>query len=381
MVTPCFPPSKGGIETAVYQLSMRLTERGHDVHVVTTRRGISRKYNEEMHNGFKVSRCDERYFGGEVPFNPEIVRYITNIDKGTIVHIHGMTPGVSDFALAVKLLRRENPFVLTYHCDPVFEPFPALSTAYCRYVRWIVGLADRIVATSWDYATTSPVIRPFIEKVTIIPWGVDSTYFTPNGVDEQPNKQILFVGQLKRYKGLTTLIDALKLILANNNNVQLTIVGFGPLWQTLKDYAGEIGVADHIIFTGTISDEALLRYYAKCDVCVLPSLNRREAFGLVLFEAMSSGKPVIASNIPGVRSIIPTDCGFLVPPGDSESLATALNRILFNNGLAKKMGLNARSYIERNHNWERVVECYEQVYKEVSNSLQGEVEVSHSMLT
>ena len=122
---------------------------------------------------------------------------------------------------------------------------------------------------------------------------------------------------------------------------------------------------NRIVFVGPISDYWLPAYYAATDVVVLPSTSRLEAFGIVGLEGMASGKPLILSDIPGVRDVISSEEGFIVEPLDPEELAEALEKVWNYPEMAKQMGKRGRKRVEKLFSWGKVAKDVEKIFVEV----------------
>ena len=150
---------------------------------------------------------------------------------------------------------------------------------------------------------------------------------------------ILFVGNIIKRKNVDLLLEAKKQM---NTKANLVVVGDGPLLEQLKTKAEKEyfdGNLDNVYFTGSRTDvEDII---PSCDLLVLPSFT--ESFGLVLIEALACGKPVIGSNVGGIKEIITEDVGLLIDPNDSTDLANAIDRILTDNDLMEKFKSNARN--------------------------------------
>ncbi len=142
--------------------------------------------------------------------------------------------------------------------------------------------------------------------------------------EEKKDTQVtfLFVGRLVYYKGCRELLEAF----CNVQNARLIMVGSGIMEKELKELTVSLRIEDRVLFPGNVSDEKLERYFAECDVFVLPSIARSEAFGLVQIEAMSYGKPVINTNLPsGVPYVsIHKETGLTVEPENPKELAEAM---------------------------------------------------------
>jgi phosphatidylinositol alpha-1,6-mannosyltransferase len=171
-----------------------------------------------------------------------------------------------------------------------------------------------------------------------------------------------------RYKGVDTLIEALPEIRRRVPGVRAMIVGGGELLVELKARARQLGVAGTVVFAGSVQNDRLPEYYAASDVFVLPSVpGGPENSPLVLFEAMASGKPVVASHLPGVCEIVrDEETGLLVPPGQPDELAAAVIRLLTQDSFRSQAGLNGRSVAER-YSWDDCAARMEEVYAELTN--------------
>jgi glycosyltransferase involved in cell wall biosynthesis len=134
----------------------------------------------------------------------------------------------------------------------------------------------------------------------------------------------------------------------------LFLVGDGDLRPQYEELARELGLGDKVKFLGRVNDEEKERLYRNCIFFVLPSINSGEAFGLVLTEAMAAGKAVIASNLPGVRTVCQNGInGLLVEPGDANDLVEKMGGVLENDEMRRKFGEAGRKMVEEKFNWER----------------------------
>ncbi len=216
-----------------------------------------------------------------------------------------------------------------------------------RLTRILLTRAKAIISVSrWVDRKIEKYIPGEVSRYIIYP-GVDTNRFSPETSSNlgqvelkiKNKKVILFVGRLVRIKGIITLIEAIAQI--NLKDVVLLICGEGELLQKLRLMINDLGLNDKVIFVGKVSNDVLPKYYAISDVCVIPSLF--ESLGMVALEAMSMGKPVIASNVGGLPEIIEhNNNGLLVEPGDSSSLAESITKVLSDKNLADRLGLNAR---------------------------------------
>ena len=214
------------------------------------------------------------------------------------------------------------------------------------------------------------------DKFVEVPNGVDSEHFRPMPKDEsvlakhdltKDNKVIIFVGGLDRahyFKGIFYLIEAFKLIEQKMPEARLLIVGEGDMVPEYKNLASQLQIGNKVIFPGGVGHDELPKYYNLADVEVLPSTDKSEAFGIVLVEAMACGKPVVASNLAGVRSVVDEgENGYLSKPKDVEDLASKLYKLLADNELARKMGENGRQKAVAQYDWQVVNNKIDEIYQ------------------
>ena len=143
------------------------------------------------------------------------------------------------------------------------------------------------------------------------------------------------------------------------------VVGGGELLDFYQKTASRLGVSDHVIFAGHVADEMLPQYYAACDLLVLPSKNESEGYGLVLLEAMASGKPVVASRVGGIGGVVSNgENGMLVQPNDAVALSNAVCYLANDPETRRRIGGNGRVFAEL-HDWELVTERIERLYREI----------------
>jgi len=177
--------------------------------------------------------------------------------------------------------------------------------------------------------------------------------------DIRGKKVVLFVGRLVPYKGVEYLLAAFNIL--KTGEAALVIVGEGPLDGELKEKAASLGLKN-VVFAGAVPGEDLPGYYAACDVFVLPSVTRQEAFGLVLAEAMACGKPVISTNFSGMPYVV-GDGGLLVAPKDPEALSGALDKVLGDDRLAYHLSTKGLSRVGELFSRDVVCAKIEEIYK------------------
>jgi glycosyltransferase involved in cell wall biosynthesis len=184
------------------------------------------------------------------------------------------------------------------------------------------------------------------------------------------DKLILFVGNLSpggQYKGVDVLIRAISIICKDLRNVKLLVVGGGELIKSYSELSASLGITENVIFAGPVDNSVVKYYYAASQIFALPSISGPENAPLVVFEAMASGKPVVATSLPGVVDIVVNnETGILVPPGDERALANTLYQLLMDDESLNRFGLNGRKVAEK-YTWKNCAQEMKKIYMESYN--------------
>lgn len=260
-----------------------------------------------------------------------------------IVHIHLPNPTA---VLAYLVSNHSGRLVFTYHSDIIRQKVlsaliqPMLDIAFRR--------ARAIIATSPNYIEHSPVLRRFRDRCRVVPLGIDlpSFHHADCAAVDRIRRQygpnlLLSVGRHVYYKGFEYLVRAMQ-----HAPGKLLLIGNGPLRPQLESLIAALNLTDRVVLLGEVGD--LLPYYHACDVFILPSIARSEAFGIVQMEAMACGKPVINTDLPsGVPFVSPAGVtGLCVPPADAARLAEAIRTLIGDPGLRSRLGAQARLRVE-----------------------------------
>jgi len=199
----------------------------------------------------------------------------------------------------------------------------------------------------------------------VIPPGVETEIFKYASPVKKDHFEIMTAGYLLKRKGVQYLIEAMPLILREFKDVRLRIVGDGPFKGELMRLVKKLSLDDKVRFEGLVPRNELAKYYASCDVYVQPSLS--ETFPSTIREAMSVGRPVIATKVGFVEEhIIDSVNGFLVPRGDVEGIASKVLLLLSDEDLRLKMGVKAREYAERNFDWDKIATMWYSTYSKLT---------------
>ena len=373
IVTAHFFPSIGGVQTSILELARRLVKKGLEVEIHAS--NMASAPQVEDLEGITVIRHTMLFRMLRATVNPAIPVGIMKRKDADIIHVVSTYPTISDLGLFLARISRK-PVVLAHHFDG--EGYGLLGCIFQKvylplFAKWVNWFATIAVSSTRSYADTSPVLGRIRKPLVVIPNGVDLQRFNPSldgregrrrfNISEEA-RVLLFVGRLVPCKGLEYLIESVSKVLDEHKDVVLMIVGEGELKRELMALTRRMGLEKNVVFTGQVDGSMLPLCYAASDIFVLPSVSRLEAFGIVLIEAMASGKPVISTTIPGAREVvIPGETGLIVPPGDSESLANAMATLLRNDKLRYEMGCRARSLAERKYDWTDVANQYLRVYE------------------
>ncbi|MDD4902546.1 MAG: glycosyltransferase family 4 protein [Patescibacteria group bacterium] len=377
-----YPPYKGGIGTSALETARVLSSAHHEVKTFTI------NYKSPLERGGSAPGGDGVcYSGGQGEvirlkafpkignggFLPQLFWRLQNFD---LVFLHYPFFGAAEIVWLLKKFVWHNKTRLVVH----FHMEPEFSSPLLKILSWPSRLimpslfkqADLIVCASRDYAEANmprEIWAASQDKIKEIPFSVDAERFKPAAPPEsaspylEPEEKenifkILFVGGLDKahyFKGIDILLDALSLLDKDRENWQMEIVGGGDCQTQYENRARELGLSDKVIFAGLVSDEELPKKYQAADCFVLPSVNKGEAFGIVLLEAMASGLPVIASNLPGVRQVfINGQEGMLVRPGNAYDLKGKMEFLMENSERRVEMGRAARKLAEEKYSLEKI---------------------------
>jgi glycosyltransferase involved in cell wall biosynthesis len=340
-----YRPHTSGLTIYVERLSRALAGRGHEVTVLTSRFD-PRLPREERADGVRVRRVPVLFRiskGVVMPtFGLAATRQVLDHD---VIHLHLPQLDAAGVALRGRLLKR--PTVITYHCDLQLPAGPVNRLASAAV--WLMNhlaarLAHRIVTYTDDFAFHSPYLDSYRSKVEVIPPPVE----LPTPSDEEveafaarhnPDERRPVIGMAARLaseKGVEVLLKALPAIARDHPQALVLFAG------QHRDVLGEEAYRRRIDptlrtltaegrwrFLGVLSPAEMAAFYRLIDVLAVPSLNSTESFGLVQVEAMMSGVPVVASNLPGVRQPVrTTGMGLIAEVGSGTGLAAALSRVL-----------------------------------------------------
>lgn len=346
-----YPPAMGGIESVTESLARGAAAAGHQVTVVCFQK--DEVAGQLPADEGRVLRAPIDSSRASQPLGWLYLRWALREGRAAqIVHLHA--PNMLAM-LAGVLVGRGPKLVVHWHSDVVNK----------GWLGWLVRplevallrRADCIVCTSQAYADASLPLRSFNHKISVVPIGVPDARATtqepeatglPAALHErlQGRRLVLAVGRLVPYKGFDVLVAAAAQLAPD---ALVVIVGTGPLRAEIGACIENAGVTDKVLMAGRQSDGVLRALFQRAELFCLPSVERSEAFGVVLIEAMSHGLPVVTTMIPG--SGVPWVnedgvSGLNVPVGDPTALAAACNQILASDVLRAQLAHGARHRFE-----------------------------------
>ena len=355
-----YPPYRGGMESFLAALCRGLVERGVECEAIVAADGDHPSVDVDA--GVRVRRLRSLGTFRSMPVCPVALRALRGL-RADIINLHHPNP-MAD--ISYLLSRPQAHLVVTYHSDIISQSW--LRLLHAPLLHKILAKADAIVATSEHYVDSSPVLQRYRRKIRIIPLGFDPPAFEMGEFWDNPKRnepRYLFVGRLVPYKGVLVMLEALRYVPGN-----LWIAGTGPLEGRLRTLVRENNLQDRVEFLGDISEREKFFRLAACDALILPSLNRAEAFGIVLLEAMAMGRPVVVSDLPtGVRLLVQDGItGFRFPPGEAQALARVLRHLADNPAQAKRLGKSGQQLVRAEYFTARMVKRYLDLYNELLTS-------------
>ena len=296
---------------------------------------------------------------------PSMVTRLRRIAKDyDIIHIHHPDPMA---AMALRLSGYKGKVVLHWHSDILSQK--ALLRFYLPIQNWLIKRADTIVGTTPVYLAESPYLQGVQEKCRCIPIGIEPVISDSAREQEIRNeysgRRIIFsLGRLVEYKGYRYLIEAAKYL---DDSFMILIGGGGPLRESLQREIDELGVGRRVKLLGMVPQEDLASYYGACELFCMSSVMKTEAFGIVQIEAMSAGRPVVATKIPesGVSWVNEDGVsGINVAPRDSKAIAKAILTITDNEATWKKFSAGAAKRFAENFTKEKMISRCLNIYAE-----------------
>ena len=365
IISDIYYPCPSGIASHVHYLARSLRESGHEVRILTTRFGPDEADTADVTRLGRALPIRSNGSVFRVAFDwklPVLVRNYLRAEKFDLLWLMAIVPfNLSFWALHYSKALNIARFVSTGLGSRAAGASVVRSYSR-RHLKTIHGL--NVPSRS----ALNNVSRYLPGNYRIIPDAVDTDRFNPGVTPASgfsvSGKKVLFIGRFEPRKGLPELLAAFPLVRQAVPDAVLLVAGTGPLEHQSRRLARELGIADAVEFLGYVTDERLPSLYAACDVYCSPALGG-ESFGIVLLEAMATGKAVVASSISGYRQVVDDGRnGLLFSPDDPAGLARAIIRVLTDAALRKRLEENARQHALE-YSWPVVVRQVESLCEEV----------------
>ena len=338
VLTPDFPPARGGIQTLVHRVASALD--AFEVRVLTLGHPGAERFDAESGlSTRRVSKDGARATKRNVELNAAAMREAVAFRPELTLSAHIVT---SPAAAAIR--RVQGASTVQYFYAKEIPRRPRLSAFAARH-------ADAVISISSYTSALLVTLGVPPERISLIPPGVDwpaARSEGPDGGSVQPADRPTFVTIARladRYKGHDVLVRALEVVRGRVPDVQWIVIGDGPLRAELEALARASGVADCARFLGEVSDEERDSWLRRADLLAMPSRlpgtgAAGEGFGIVYLEAAAFGKPVVAGNVGGaIDAVLDGVTGLLVEPTDPVAVAEAITRLLLDRQLARTLGM------------------------------------------
>jgi phosphatidyl-myo-inositol dimannoside synthase len=350
VITPDFPPARGGIQVHTHRLVAGLT--GFERRTVTLDCEGAHAFDSASGLRIRRVRADRRLGAGRnVVLNAAALVEALGFRPDVTLSLHIVA---SPAAAVIGAALRARTVQYFYANEIAGKP---------RLASFAARRADVVVSIS-SYTTgllASVGVSP--ARVELIPPGVDLPSDPTPRAAERPT--VLTIARLRdRYKGHDVLVEALGSIRQQVPDVEWVVIGDGPLRPELEELARSHGIADCVRFLGTVSDEQRNSWLQKADVVAMPSRLpggdlAGEGFGMVYLEAAAYGKPVVAGNVAGaVDAVSDGETGLLVDPTDAHAVGEAVTRLLLDRELARRLGAAGAERAQR-YAWPVIVKRVE----------------------
>jgi len=369
MATPCYYPAKGGTETVVRNLTIRLNKKGVHTDVMTF--NMNKKWNAKWQgktekidgitvyripalNWMPISHSDRVTLG--VNLIPARFRYI--IKNYDIIHFHELELSFPLFSLTVR-----KPKIIHSHGVHI-----ELLKRYYLNKFLLKHLANYYISITKKMREGLIKIGFPSDKVIYLPNGVDTSLFQPKG--EKEDNLLLFVGRITAGKGLHVLLNALRYL---KTSVRLVVIG--PADWNKKYYYNILNLMKkekqrtqhEITYLGALDHKEIVRWYQIASIFILPSFA--EGFPVTVLEALSCETPVIATSVGGIPEVIKNyENGIFVPKNDPVKLAEKIEFLLENKDLRTRFGRRGRELVARNFSLEAVTSKLCRIYKQILDS-------------
>ncbi len=374
--TDAYLPGVDGVVSSILTFRDELSRRGHTVYIFASsvqKHAKTADKNTFLYSGLKFKPYPQ-YNIALFPFNS-----VLKINELGIDIIHAQTPMVMGFAgfLSARMLRK--PFVSSFHTLVTNERivntyYPKnkhirklAKSSMKRYIEFFYKNSDAVIVPS--PSVCNMLMKLGIKNISTIPNCIDTKVFNPKvsgmGFREaigfgSSEKIILYQGRLSREKNIEVLLRAARILMKKDRGIRLVIGGTGPAEHHYKILATKLGIIGNTRFLGFVDQKMLPKVYAAADVFCLPSTF--ETQGIVLLEAMASGKPVVGADYLAIKNLISNGSnGEKFRPGDYTDCARKIEKVLNNTGRYKQNAISVAAEYSKEKVAEKLIDVYKRV--------------------
>ncbi len=368
IVSEYYYPLLGGITENVHHTALGLAARGHDVTIVTS--GVNNGHvngNDRCREATRVRRIGRSF---RIPSNGSIARGTIGLhlwrdlrgfflaEGFDIVHAHSpLVFTLPPMAVIAAPCRSIGTFHTYFERSRVYERFHAiLQKEFLDRLDAVTAVSQSCVDSLSRYFT--------LRDPRIIPNGIDVNVFRPDAPRlekfDRSRLTLLFLGRFERRNGFPLMLEAFKRVREARDDVRLVVVGDGGLRAQYERMVPQ-GLRPDVHFEGFVLSQRPA-YYATCDIFCSPI--SKASFGITLLEAMAAGRPIVATDNVGYRTLLDGEEAVLVPGGHADAFATALLDLLADPGRREAMGQAGREK-SFTFSWDTVVEQTLDLYSEV----------------
>lgn len=376
IVSPYFPPSTGGVQNYVYNISKGLMkDYSYEVVVITSNHQNSSEYKEEILDGMKVYRLPRQFKISNTPINfkwKKQIKKIIKTEKPNIINAHTPVPFIADVACKVAY-KLNIPFVLTYHAGSLYKKgfsiFNVLIYLYkLIFEKKMFDKSSKILPVS-DYVKIQFTDK-IQKKSEIIYNAIKNSEIKKVNNSINFKKNILFLGSLNKahdLKGLSQIINAIKVYINNvDNNIKLSILGDGDYKNHYQELVNNLGLEKHVLFYGAKFGKEKEKIINKSKIIITYPDGPYDAFPTVFLEAWANNLPIIAANIGCAPYLIKNkEDGFLVEPNNPKKLAEGIYKLLRDKHLQYRLIKNGNKKVRENFTWNISTKKMDEVIREI----------------
>jgi rhamnosyl/mannosyltransferase len=353
------------MEYCIKAISERLASKGYQVEIFTSNIAHKKTSNKSIRN-LSVHYLKAFEFA-HTPVIPSLFFKLLMLPKNFIIHVHISQPFVPEIVWIISKIRNI-PYTAHIHSD--IGPSGILGFLLPLYkkvfLKPVLLSASKIIVPTTDYVNLiSNKYNISLNKICVVPYGIDHTNFYKSSINMHKPARLLFVGRLQIQKNLPLLVKSFYYLINHTKlDVELNIVGDGEDRDKICKLINTLGLTDRIHLQGKLQGKNLYKMYSCSDIFVLTSSY--ESFGIVLIEAMASGLQIVVSNIPSVRNVVINEKTGLLSESSEKDFAMNITRILTNSSFRKKLIANGLKEVKK-YNWDNIVLKYQNLYTEVKN--------------